>query len=208
MVNSPARLRRRCKSQTVIIVIEAFANITTAFGLSASAGLNAYLPLLVVALTARYTNLLQLNEPWTVMTNGWVIGTLVVLLLIEMTVDKIPAIDTLNDIIQTVGRPIAGAILFAAGSGAVGDLHPVLAFITGLILAGTVHAAKSVARPAVTATTGGAGNWLVSLIEDILAVISAILAILVPIVIALIVIFFLVIVFWWRGRRRVKAIAT
>jgi hypothetical protein len=187
-------------------MIEAFSNITTAFGLSASAGLNAYLPLLVVALTARYTNLIQLNEPWGVMTNGWVIGTLVLLLLIEMTVDKIPAVDTLNDLIQTVGRPIAGAILFAAGSGTVGDLHPVLAFITGLILAGTVHAAKSITRPAVTATTGGTGNWLVSLIEDILAVIGAILAILLPIIIALTVISFLVIVFWWRSRRRVKAV--
>lgn len=189
-------------------MIEAFSNITTAFGLSASAGLNAYLPLLVVALTAKYTNMLQLNEPWDVLTNWWVIGVLVVLLLIEMTVDKIPAVDSLNDVVQTVGRPVAGAILFASGSGAVGDLHPVLAFIAGLILAGSVHAVKSVARPAVTATTGGMGNWLVSIIEDILALIGAILAILVPIIIVLAVVFFLGFFFWWRSRRRAKLAAT
>lgn len=189
-------------------MIEAFSNITTAFGLSASAGLNAYLPLLVVALTAKYTNLLQLNEPWDVLTSWWVIGVLGALLLIEMTVDKIPAVDSLNDVVQTVGRPVAGAILFAGGSGAVGDLHPVLAFIAGLILAGSVHAVKSVARPAVTATTGGTGNWLVSIIEDILALIGAILAILVPIIIVLAVIFFLGFFFWWRSRRRAKLAAT
>ncbi len=189
-------------------MIEAFSNIATAFGLSASAGLNAYLPLLIVALTAKYTNLLNLNEPWNVLTNWWIIGTLVVLLLIEMTVDKIPAVDTLNDVIQTVGRPIAGAILFAAGSGTVGDLHPVLAFIAGLVLAGGVHAAKSVARPAVTATTAGTGNWAVSIIEDVLSLIGTILAILVPVIIVLIALFLLLVFIWWWSRRRARLSAT
>lgn len=187
-------------------MIDAFSNIATAFGLSASAGLNAYLPLLIVALTARYTNLLSLNEPWNVLTSGWVIATLVVLLLIEMTVDKIPAVDTLNDVIQTVGRPVAGAILFAAGSGVVGDLHPVLALMAGLILAGGIHAAKSVVRPAVTVTTGGIGNWAVSLAEDILALIGTVLAIVLPIVIVLTTLFLLIVLIWWRSRRH-KAIA-
>jgi hypothetical protein len=182
-------------------MIEALSNVTTAFGLSASAGLNAYLPLLLVALTARFTNLIQLNEPWDVLTSGWAIAALVVLLLIEMTVDKIPAVDTLNDIIQTVGRPAAGAVLFAASSGVVGDLHPVLALVAGLMLAGGVHAAKSVARPAVTATTAGTGNWAVSIIEDILALIASILAILVPIIVIFLVVFFLLAFVWWRGRR-------
>lgn len=181
-------------------MIEAFTGITTAFGLSSSAGLNAYLPLLVVALAARYTNLIQLNEPWNVMTSGWVIGVLVILLLIEMTVDKIPAVDTINDGLQTIGRPVAGAILFAASSGVVGDLHPVPAFIAGLLLAGTVHTAKTIARPAVTATTAGTGNWLVSILEDILALITAVLAILLPVLIALGIIFALLLVFWMRKR--------
>jgi len=188
-------------------MVELFSNVSTAFGLSASAGLNAYLPLLVVALTAKFTSLIRLNEPWDVMTSWWVIGTLVVLLIIEMTVDKIPAVDTLNDIIQTFGRPTAGAVLFAASSGAVGDLHPVIAFVAGLLLAGGVHAAKSVARPAVTATTGGTGNWLVSILEDVLALISAIIAILLPILIVLITVFLFGLFFWWRSRRASTATA-
>jgi len=60
-----------------------------------------------------------------------VIGALIVLLLIEMTVDKIPAVDSINDIIQTIGRPVAGAILFAASSGVIGNVHPVLALLPG-----------------------------------------------------------------------------
>jgi hypothetical protein len=183
-------------------MIETLSNISTAFGLSASAGLNAYLPLLVVALTAKYTNLLTLSEPWNVLTSWWVIGVLTVLLLIEMTVDKIPAVDTLNDVIQTVGRPAAGAVLFAANSGVVGDLHPAIALVAGLLLAGGVHTVKSIARPAVTATTGGTGNWAVSIIEDVLALMASILAILLPILVALAMIFLLLLFVWWRVRRQ------
>lgn len=185
-------------------MIEAFSNLATAFGLSTSAGLNAYLPLLVVSLAARY-NLITLNEPWNVMTSWWVIGTLAVLLLIEITVDKIPAVDTVNDIVQTVGRPAAGAVLFAASSGVVGDLNPIAAFIAGLLLAGSVHTVKTVARPAVTATTGGTANWLVSIAEDVLALIGSILAILIPILMVLMVGFALLIFVWWRNRRRINA---
>ncbi len=183
-------------------MIEAFSSIAGAFGLSASAGLNAYLPLLIVALTARYTDLLTLNKPWDVLTNGWVIAVLVVLLLIEMTVDKIPAVDTLNDVLQTVGRPLAGAILFAASSGVIGEIQPVPAFIAGLLLAGGVHAAKTTARPAVTALTGGLGNWLVSLVEDIIALIGTLLAILLPLLMATLVVAAILLFAWWWSRRR------
>jgi hypothetical protein len=188
-------------------MIDAFSNIATAFGLSSSAGLNAYLPLLIVALTAKYTNLIHLNEPWNVMTSWWVIGALAVLLLIEMTVDKIPAVDSLNDVIQTVGRPAAGAVLFAASSGVVGDLHPVLAFVAGLLLAGGVHAVKSAARPAVTASTAGVGNWMVSLIEDILALIATVLSILLPILVVMGTLFMLLLFVWWQSRRRSRVLA-
>ena len=41
--------------------MELLTGIFTAFGLSASAGLNAYIPLLLVGLLARYTDLINLN---------------------------------------------------------------------------------------------------------------------------------------------------
>jgi hypothetical protein len=180
--------------------MSALTNILSAFGLASAAGLNAYLPLLVVALTARFTNLIQLNEPWNAITSWWVIGALAFLLLIEMTVDKIPAADTINDMINTFIRPVAGAILFAASSGMVGEVYPILAIICGLIVAGGVHAVKATTRPAVTATTVGAGNWLVSLAEDMIAFITTVISILVP---ALVVFFVLLILFVaWRWRRR------
>jgi len=184
-------------------MIEAFSNLAAAFGLSTASGLNAYLPLLVVALTARYTDLITLNKPWDVLTSPWAIGVLAVLLLIEMTVDKIPAVDTVNDVIQTVGRPAAGAIVFAASSGAFGELNPVLAFIAGLILAGGVHAAKTASRPLVTAATGGMGNWLVSFLEDIVAFITAVMSILLPLLMLILIVGGLILFAWrWSARRR------
>jgi len=125
-------------------------------------------------------------------------------LLIEMTVDKVPAVDTLNDVINTAIRPVAGAILFASSSGVVGEVHPVLAVICGLLVAGGVHAVKATVRPAVTATTGGMGNWLVSLSEDALSFVTTVLAILVPILLAFLMLFFLLSLAWWWNKRRAR----
>jgi hypothetical protein len=177
-------------------------DIFAAFGLSASAGLNAYVPLLVVALTARFTDWITLSQPWDALTSWWVIGTLIVLGAVEFFADKIPVINHINDVIQTVIRPVAGAILFAASAQVVTDISPVLSVIAGLLIAGGVHTVKTVAvRPAVTATTGGAGNVPVSLAEDVVALIISILAVVVPVVIAALIIIGTSFVVWWLWRR-------
>lgn len=180
-------------------------DLFSAFGLAGSAGLNAYIPLLLVALAARFplsNPLLNLSEPYNAMGSWWAIGIISVLLVIEMLVDKVPAIDTVNDMIQTFVRPTAGAVLFAANANIVTDIHPVLALGAGLIVAGSVHAVKGVARPVVTATTAGTGNWLVSLLEDIVAFFTSLLAIFLPILGVLV---FAVLLFYgWRFYRRRK----
>jgi hypothetical protein len=187
-------------------MIEVFSHIATSLGLSASAGLNAYLPLLVVALMARFfPNLITLNEPWDVLISWWVIGVLVVLLLIEMTVDKIPAVDSVNDIIQTFVRPVAGAMLFAANSNVIADIHPVLAMICGLVLAGGVHAAKATVRPVVTGATGGTLNPVVSLAEDIASLAASLLSILVPILLLLLLLLAFLLGLLWYRRRKTRA---
>lgn len=161
--------------------MDGMLSVFTAFGLSSAAGLNAYLPLLVVALVARFTGLLTLHAPWDALASWWVIGLLAVLLVIEIIVDKVPAVDTVNDVVHTVIRPIAGAILFASSAGTLGEVHPVLAMICGLFVAGGVHAAKASARPVITASTAGIANPAVSTLEDIVSFAVAVLAIVLPI---------------------------
>ena len=182
-------------------MFSAIAHILTAFGLSSASGLNAYIPLLLVALTARFTDWIKLSPPFDVLTNEWVIGALVVLLAIEMIVDKIPAADTLNDIIQTFIRPAAGAILFAASTSVI-NLNPVIAVILGLVLAFSVHAVKATARPVVTASTAGLGNAFVSVGEDILSVVVSLIAIVVPILVGLILVLIIFGLLILRSRRR------
>lgn len=188
--------------------MEALMNLFSAFGLSVSAGLNAYIPLLVVALLARFTTLIKLSPPWDAMANEWIIGLLFVLSVVEFFADKFPAINHANDAIQTFIRPVAGAIVFAAGSGTIGEVHPVLAMAAGLFVAGSVHAVKSLAvRPAVTATTGGAGNIPVSIMEDVVSTVLSILAAVIPVMFAIGAILFTTWVIWtlWRRANRMQA---
>jgi hypothetical protein len=182
--------------------------IFSAFGLSASAGLNAYIPLLVVSLIARFTDLIQLQEPWDTLSNGWVIGLLVVLSLIEFFADKVPAVNHINDVVQTIVRPVAGAIVFAASADVITDIHPALALGAGLLVAGGVHAAKAAAvRPAVTATTGGAGNVPVSILEDVVSTVLSILAVVLPVLIAVVLVLLTAWIIWlfWRRANRDRA---
>ncbi|MFZ2097805.1 MAG: DUF4126 domain-containing protein [Anaerolineales bacterium] len=177
-------------------------DIFSAFGLSASAGLNAYIPLLVVALLGKFTNLITLTSPWNTLESWWVIGVLIVLSLVEFFADKVPAINHVNDIIQTVIRPIAGAIVFAASAQIITNVHPVLAMIMGLFVAGTVHVVKSIAvRPAVTATTGGAGNVPISIAEDVISTIISIIAAVTPVIIAILLVLGGALIVWWIWRR-------
>jgi hypothetical protein len=155
---------------------------------------------------ARFTHLIELHEPWTALTSGWTIAVLVLLLIVETIADKVPADNHVNDVIQTVIRPVAGAILFAASSNVIGDIHPVLALVCGLFVAGSVHVVKSAAiRPAVTAISaapsGGVAtipaNIIVSTLEDIVATVTSLVAILVPVLLALVLLIAVVTIAWW-----------
>ena len=187
--------------------MELLLGIFTAFGLSASAGLNAYIPLLVVGVISHYfPNTLKLAQPFDLLANPWILILLGVLVIIEMVADKVPAVNHLNDLIQTIIRPIAGAIAFAASANVITDISPVLALAAGLLVAGSVHTVKAAAvRPAVSVTTGGAGNIPVSIAEDILATLTSILAIVIPLIAAVLFILILVLTIWWWTNRRQKS---
>lgn len=179
-------------------------DILAAFGLSASAGLNAYIPLLTVSLLARFTDLIKLAEPWSALESWWIIGLLVVLSLVEFFADKVPAVNHVNDIIQSFIRPAAGAILFAASANVVTEIHPVVSMAAGLLIAGGVHAVKALAlRPAVTATTGGTANVPVSILEDVVSTVVSVVSVLLPILVAVFVVLLGILIIWWTTRNTV-----
>ena len=178
------------------------SGVFSAFGLSASAGLNAYIPLLIGSLLAKFTDLINLKAPWDTLTSWWVIGAIVVLGTVEFFADKVPAVNHANDIIQSFVRPAAGAVVFAANADVLTDISPILSIIAGLLVAGSVHTVKSAAvRPAITATTAGAANTPVSIAEDVISTLLSILAVLIPIIIGIILVLLVSTFIWWRWRK-------
>jgi hypothetical protein len=157
--------------------------VLTGLGLALPAGLNAYIPILAVALADRYTGLIHLAEPYDIISSPPAILAIAILLVIELFADKIPLVDHINDLIQSAIRPAAGAILFMASTDAVTSINPVAAMILGLVVAGGVHTAKMTVRPVVTATTGGIGNPVVSAAEDGTAIGLTLIALVAPILV-------------------------
>jgi hypothetical protein len=190
--------------------------LLTGTGLATSAGLNAYIPLLMIGLLGRFTNLITLPAGWQWLQNGWVIGILVALLAIEFVADKIPLVDHVNDVVQTVVRPTAGGLAFGAASSSqtVTVSNPAEFFSTnqwmpivaGMVISFVVHGMKAAARPVVNASTGGLGAPVASTVEDIFSVVMSFVAILFPV---LIVFFLIVLVGMFvamrRRRKRKKA---
>jgi hypothetical protein len=166
----------------------------TGTGLAASAGLNAYIPLLTMGLLARYTDTIDLPGGWQWLSNGWVLAILAVLLAVEVVADKIPVVDHVNDVVQTVVRPTAGGLAFGAGSssqtvtvpdpGSVGA-HQWVPIVAGVLIALCVHGVKAASRPVVNATTAGFGAPVASTAEDFGSVVLSLLAILLPVLVLL-----------------------
>lgn len=164
--------------------------VLTGMGLSAAAGLNAYVPFLVVAFIARFTDLITLPGGYTWIESNWAIGIGIVLLLAEVVLDKIPAVDTVNDAIQTFIRPMMGGLIFAATT-AASQLdnstwmaeNPWAPVALGIVVSGIVHTGKMAARPVVNVGTAGLGGPVVSTIEDGASIGLSLIAILAPVLV-------------------------
>lgn len=168
-------------------------SIMTAISLAGAAGLNAYIPLLIFGLLARYTDLVNLPPEWLWLSHPALLGVVALLLVVELVADKIPVVDSVNDVIQTVVRPTSGGIVFASGLGAaeVVDGQTEInwaAVITGVVIALAIHFLKSAARPVVNASTAGVGAPVVSTMEDTASLTVTLLALLVPVVAAILLV--------------------
>lgn len=177
--------------------------------LATAAGLNAYIPMLGLGLLARFTPIMSLPDSWAWLASDPMLIILAILLVVELFVDKIPLFDTVNDVLQTIVRPAAGGMVFAAGAGsetvAVND--PAVFYdsqvwvpiLIGVVIALVPHLLKLVGRPIINTVTGGAGAPVTSTIEDVTAVVLTILAVVVPVLALGLAILLVVLI-----RRRIK----
>jgi hypothetical protein len=179
-------------------------------GLSAAAGLNAYIPFLVVALIARFTDYITLPVGYEWIESTWAIGIAAALLLAEVILDKIPAVDTINDTIQTFIRPSMGGLIFAATTAAAQldnstwmKENAWVSVVLGVLISGLVHTGKMAARPAINVGTVGTGAPVVSTLEDISSLSLSLIALIAPVlvILALALLAWLLIWMWLRVRR-------
>ena len=184
--------------------MDAITSLLSAFGLSTAAGLNAYLPLLVVGLLSRYTDLIQLGKPFDVLEHPLVLLVIAVLALLDFIGDKIPAVDHTLHAVGLIVAPIAGAILAMAANSAGGSVNPILVAICGVVLAGSTQATRASARPLATVTTAGVANPVISFFEDVVALVLSVMSILLPVLAFLLVLLFalLMVMLYRRIRRR------
>ncbi|MEU4207652.1 DUF4126 domain-containing protein [Rothia terrae] len=161
---------------------------------------------MVLGFLDRYTQFVNLASGFDWLSNGWVIIILSVLLALEVVADKIPAVDTVNDFIQTIVRPTSGGIVFGStavsniagfsvgGSDTVTDPEAYVqsgawvAIVVGIIIALLVHLFKMTTRPLINGATVGVGAPVVSTAEDATSVLLSIAAIFLPILAALILV--------------------
>lgn len=188
----------------------------TGLGLASAAGLNAYIPMLSMGLLDRYTNLVNLPHGWDWLANGWVLGIVAALLIVEIVADKIPALDSVNDTVQTFVRPTSGGIVFGSGTAAqtaavtdpvefarTGQWVPVA---IGVVTALVVHLTKTTVRPAANVATAGVAAPVLSTIEDFTSVGLTFVAILIPALVLIILIAMIWGAFYlWRRFRRKSA---
>ena len=173
-------------------------------GLAASTGLRTFLPLLMLALAARFGWFgVELNQQMQWLHSDAAVAALGVAAAVEFTADKIPVVDNALSGVGLVVRPLAAAL--AAGSLFVG-VDPLLAAVAGIMVGAPTalafNAAQGGLRLASTATTGGLGNPVVSLFEDALAFLTALLALLAPVLVPVFLVILAVVVF--RIARRLR----
>ena len=173
-------------------------------GLASATGLRTFLPMLMLAVAAKFGMFgVQLIDQMDWLASWPAIAALGVAAVVEFAGDKVPAVDHALNAVGYVTRPVAGAI--AAGS-VFWAVDPTMAAIAGVIVGAPAalafNAAQTTARVGSTATTGGLGNPVVSLIEDVLAVLTVIVAFLAPILIPIVLIVLAIVVF--RLARRLR----
>ena len=186
--------------------------LLTGLGLSTAAGLNAYIPMLMLGLLGRFTDIVNLPSGWNWLENGWVLLIVAVLLIVEVVADKVPALDTINDSVQTFVRPASGGIVFGSGTAAQtaavadpgqwaqsGGWIPVA---IGVVVALLVSLTKTAVRPAANVATAGFAAPVLSTVEDVTSFGLVFIALLLPVLVLVIVLALI----WagWRGWRRIR----
>src|SRR5579864_7105313 len=140
-----------------------------ALGAGFSSGLNLYATIATLGLLERF-GIIHLPASLQVLSHPWVLGIALALYAVEFAANKIPYLDSIWDVIHTLIRPPAAALL---AYGATVAAPPEWRWGAALLAGGvalTSHGTKASARAAVNTSPEPFSNWVLSFGEDALAV--------------------------------------
>lgn len=184
--------------------MEVLSALGTSSGLGFTSGINAYFPLLIAAIAANPKVQAWLhintNRDLSFLSQDWVIAALVVLIILDFFADKVPGVSGLWNGVHTIIRPVTGAL----ASGAVapsGDPTWLVVFLAlGASLATMSHTAKVVTRTTASAATAGAATPIISVLEDVGAVVVVIIAFVVPLLMFFLALILISLFIWFAPR--------
>jgi hypothetical protein len=158
------------------------STLAVSLGASWVSGINLYATVATLGLLSRFANL-KLPGELDVLTSWWVIGVALFMFVVEFVADKVPMVDSVWDVIHTFIRIPAGAVLAATAFGEFDRSIQVIAFLAGGSLALSSHGTKASLRALVNTSPEPVSNIVVSLAEDVLVIVSILLALLLPVVV-------------------------
>ena len=170
------------------------STLSLALGSAWTSGINLYATVFILGLFQKI-GLAKLPGGLDVLDNWWVIGIAAFIYLIEFVADKVPYVDSIWDVVHTFIRVPAGALMAYAAVGDLDQTTQVLAFLFGGGVALSSHGTKATARAFANLSPEPVSNWILSIVEDIIAFAGAILAVFAPILIGIVVLVFLVVFF-------------
>jgi len=171
------------------------STLAIAMGASWVSGINLYAAVATLGLLSRFASL-KLPGELEVLTSWWVIGIALFLFVVEFIADKIQVVDSVWDVIHTFIRIPAGAVLAATAFGDFDKSVQVIAFLLGGGLALSSHGTKAAARLAINASPEPVSNVVASLFEDVLAIGSILLSVLLPVAVFFVIAAGLLLSFW------------
>lgn len=176
--------------------MEWFSTLSLALGTAWTSGINLYATVTVLGLLQKFASV-KLPGGLDVLDNWWIIGIAGGLYVVEFFADKIPYVDSVWDVIHTFIRVPAGAVVAYAATNQLDPSITIPATLVGGGLAFSSHGTKAALRVGANLSPEPVSNWVLSLVEDVIAFVGSLLAVFAPFVIAFVLIVFAIFFFWF-----------
>ena len=179
--------------------MEWFSTLSLALGSAWTSGINLYATVSVLGLLQKFA-FTKLPGGLEVLDNWWIIGVAGFLYAVEFFADKIPYVDSIWDVVHTFIRVPAGAAMAYAATTQDGATINVIATLLGGGFALSSHGTKAALRAGANLSPEPVSNWVLSIVEDIIAFVGTILSVFAPIIIAIVLVIFAIFFIWFAPK--------